>query len=353
MREVAALLTEADEIELVSHVRGDADAAAAFALAKSLEKLGKTTVVRHDLSGHLSWLLPKDPLVDPPADVSPDALHVALDTGNFARLAIPADKRRQADALIAEHGGERGVPAEKWQRIYRVDAVIDHHATNPGYGRVNWIDTRASSVSEMLTFLILHLEETTGRELFDDDVATRLYAGIATDTNWFLRTATDRTYQAAGILETRGRIDKDSLALRLGARSAGYFRLGSVLRANAVFRDGLVSSYLDMESMQRFGVDADEAALMIEELERAPGRLFLLFVQVGPEQIRVRLRGKGLSVRELALRFGGGGHEYRAGATVRTPGEMERMIQEAAAYAERSSDAGSAASPARNGGKFL
>lgn len=348
MREVAALLAEASEIELVSHVRGDADAASVFALARALEKLGKSSSVRHDLSDHLSWLLPEAPY----SSVSSGALHVAIDTGNFARLALPPEKRRQMEALIAEYGGEGGVPAEQWRRVYRVDAVIDHHATNPGYGNVNWIDTRASSVSEMLTFLILHLEERSGRELFDDEVALRLYAGIATDTNWFLRPATDRTYQAAGILETRGRIDKDSLALRLNARSTGYFWLGSVLRANAVIRGDLVSSYLDMESMQRFDVDADEAALMIEDLERTPGRLFLLFVQVGPDQIRVRLRGKGLPVRELALRFGGGGHEYRAGATVRSSGEMEQMILEAATYVNSASGPGSAAKPPQNGRGF-
>lgn len=326
LREIEQLLLDASAVEIVTHVRGDTDSASAFALAAVLDKLGKDAFVLHDIGAHLRWLIPEGRFSGPSV---PGALRLAIDTANFARLALPADARKQIEALVTEHGREDRVPSARWQQLYAVDAVVDHHVTNRGYGSVNWIDPKASSVSEMLTIIVQDLERETGMSLFDDDICSRLYAGIVTDTNWFMRDTTQRTYEAAGFLDSRALIDKEGLAGKVNSRSFGYFSLGAQLRQNATHRGEVVTSWLDRAAMDRFGVDPDEAALMIEDLERLPGRIFLLFVEVEAGEYRVRLRGRDVPIHALARTFGGGGHEFRAGATVRSLSEMEALIEAA------------------------
>ena len=75
--------------------------------------------------------------------------------------------------------------------------VIDHHASNPGFGELNWIDPDA----EAAVVLVAELIDELGEEI-TSDVAANLYAGLATDTANF-RFATERAHQlAARLLET-------------------------------------------------------------------------------------------------------------------------------------------------------
>lgn len=321
--EVAANLAASSTIHLITHIRGDADSASVFALALALRKLGKTVSVAHDLPEHLSWLLPTAAI---PEHAAADALLVALDTGNFGRLAVDMDTRQQIASLITEYGKETAVPPELLRGMCAIDIVIDHHKSNWGYGALNLIDALASSTAEMLTLLLQELERITAAPLFTEEICQYLYTGIVSDTQWFKRDTSARTYTTAAFLETKVQLDKVEIAERLDTRSFEYFKLGQTLRKNADIDGDLITSYLDLASTQEVGIATDEAAQMTEELERLPGRLFVLFVQLSPTEIRVRLRGRGVPVLKLARQFGGGGHEFRAGAVIATEADMHALL---------------------------
>lgn len=55
---------------------------------------------------------------------------------------------------------------------------IDYHKDNNSFGRYNWVDERAFSLTEMLVSLIEALETATAKNLKDADLATLLYAGL-------------------------------------------------------------------------------------------------------------------------------------------------------------------------------
>ncbi len=332
--ELPALLLKGSAFELVPHVRGDADSASVFALARVLQRLDKRVTVRHDLPPQLSWMVPDSDegfsVARPEDGVADGALTLALDTGNYARLALSRKEREHIGRMVSEHGAESNVAIARWQDVREIAGVVDHHLSNPGYGRVNWIVPEASSTGELLVWLILALEEGTGRGLFDQEVCWRLFAGIVSDVNWFRRPADALAHEAVLLLESRCAIDKEWIASGLETRSEGFFRLGEALRRE-FHRDGrVVWSFLDESSMRECGVHPDEAASLLEELERVSASLFLLFIEVAKGEIRVRLRGRGVAVIGLARAFGGGGHEFRAGATVHSRAEALRLVQEAA-----------------------
>ncbi len=63
---------------------------------------------------------------------------------------------------------------------------LDYHRVNEGYGSVNYIDTAATAVSEMLIGVI----ESLGQGMIDADLATALLAGLISSTNRFTTAAT-------------------------------------------------------------------------------------------------------------------------------------------------------------------
>ncbi|PWI58121.1 DHH family phosphoesterase [Sulfoacidibacillus thermotolerans] len=318
-----APLLDAKNIHLFTHVRGDPDSASCFALALALQKLGKTVSVSHDLPAHLHWLHDGFSF---PSQSDEGALRVAIDTGNYARLAFTPAVRAKIAELIAHFGTEQQVPSQRLWSIEPIDVVIDHHASNKGYGRLNWIVPTASSSAELLTELIAALEATSGTILFSEEVCRLLYTGIVSDTQWFKRDVTPRTYTMASLLETRAKIDKVEIAERLAERSIAYFQIGATLRANFKQYDDLLVSFLDRQALEQVGLTAEEAAQTMEELEHLPGKIFILFVELATGEIRVRIRGKGVVILSLAQQFGGGGHEFRAGATLSSWREMQTVI---------------------------
>lgn len=68
---------------------------------------------------------------------------------------------------------------------------IDYHLNNARYGKVNLIDPKASSVSEMVTLMLYDL-----RVAMDEQIADNLYQGLASQTQNFAP-----AYQSANLLE--------------------------------------------------------------------------------------------------------------------------------------------------------
>src|SRR5699024_2407528 len=74
---------------------------------------------------------------------------------------------------------------------------IDHHHNNDNYGDFNWVDTEASSTSELIYELASHNETLQ----MTDEAARLIYAGIIGDTGRFLFPSTSpKTFHYAAEL---------------------------------------------------------------------------------------------------------------------------------------------------------
>ena len=77
---------------------------------------------------------------------------------------------------------------------------IDHHPDADPYGDVKWVDTTASSTSEMITSLFEEGKKSYGWKM-TDNAARLLFAGIVGDTGRFMfPSATDKTFDRASEL---------------------------------------------------------------------------------------------------------------------------------------------------------
>jgi phosphoesterase RecJ-like protein len=296
--EVCEALRAASQIALIGHVTPDADALASLgAFWLALPELGKhahLVLPEGTVSRQLRYLVRYAGLRPAQSEDLRDCdLIVALDTAKDRRL-------NARDGL--------GV-------LTRIPILnIDHHASNTRFGRWNWVLEQASSTSE----LVYRVLRALGCQV-TPTIATLLYAGIQTDTQGFslpntgphcLVVASELARAGARITEVCERMHR--------SLSRGEFELLQVVYRNTrVSDDGrLAWSTATYEEIAATGCAASDIDTQVEVPRLIEGiAVAILFTEGEPGKVRLNFRGeRGVSVLELAGRFGGGGHHASAGA---------------------------------------
>lgn len=191
---------------------------------------------------------------------------------------------------------------------------IDHHISNVGYAKQNYIVADASSASEVLFEL---LEEDS----IDKEIATAIYLGIVHDSGVFKYSNTSkRTMEIGGILvdkkvETTYIIDHTFYSKSYKQNQI----MGRVLMESILALDGKVIIGSMSQKMMRF-YEANNQDLdgIVEQLRITEGVEMALFLhETAPMVYKVSMRAnEKVNVSEIALHFGGGGHIKAAGCTI-------------------------------------
>jgi len=308
------LLLAAEEPVLACHVSPDGDALGSMlALAHALCRLGRRFcatfsepfLVPETLSG-----LPGLDLLRPPDAVpARPALLVTFDTGSADRLGSLAPLAGAADEVL----------------------VLDHHASNTGFGTCSLLDRSAAATAVVAAELIDRL----GVEL-DVDIAACLYTGLVADTGSFKFAATTPAVHllAARLLATGIRHDLISRQL-WDTRPFGYLPLlGTVLRRavlepDAVSGLGLTWTYSTLDDLVALGLGADQVEGVIDVVRTArEAEVACVVKEVEDGELVVSLRSKGrVDVGAVCVALGGGGHRFAAGFTARGAGGVEAAVQ--------------------------
>lgn len=290
-------IRDARRVALLTHVHPDADClGAAGALHLCLAALGRQPqlilpagTAPRSLIALLQWaeIAP----VEPPAAAACD-LAVVLDTALARRVNLAGQSE------VAAH-----LPT----------VVIDHHASNPGFGRWNWIEPDRSSTSEMVYDLAVALAAP-----ISPPAASLLYAGIHRDTQGFsLRIASPGTLQVAAALVAAGARVAEVCELVNQRQSMNEFNLRRLVHENTRTSPGgrVAWSTTTLAELERIGCEPHDIDNQVEIVRSIDGVLIaLLLSEVEPGRIRVNLRASaGASVLALAEQFGGGGHLASAG----------------------------------------
>lgn len=204
---------------------------------------------------------------------------------------------------------------------------IDHHPNDEPYGDLVWVDTKASSCSEMITeFALMFPNELT----LNTSAARLLYAGIVGDTGRFLYPATTaRTLEIAADLR-RYPFDASALNREIEQMPMKVAKLSGYLYQNIqVDENGAGKVILSQELLSQYGIDDSETAAVVS----LPGVIdevlaWGIFVQQPEGYYRVRLRSKGPIINELAKKHHGGGHPLASGASAKDLAEVVEIYDE-------------------------
>ncbi|MEM6455696.1 MAG: bifunctional oligoribonuclease/PAP phosphatase NrnA [Acidobacteriota bacterium] len=281
---------------LTSHVNPDGDAVGScLGLARVLRKLGKgATVWLRDPYPQIYAALPGSDRIHPGTE--PPKGYPGTFSGVIV-LECPSPER----SGIAEHFGNLPV------------LNIDHHLGNEQYGAVNWVDTSAPAVGEMIVRMARHL-----RVDFDPDTANALYLTLVTDTGGFRFSNTGaNAFEAAADLVREGASPSTVARWLYESQPAGAVRLlAEVLATLRLHHDERVATVrLTREMVARAGAQPGDAEGIIDHprsIRTVEG--VALLREVDDTTIKASLRSRGtVNVEKIARSRGGGGHPNAAG----------------------------------------
>jgi len=292
-----------DTIIIHRHVRPDPDA---YGSQAGLGEILTTTFPEKSIylvgeeDPSLDFLITMDEIED---EVYEDALVIVCDTANTPRIS---DQRFNKGSTLIK---------------------IDHHPNHDPYGDIVWVDTDASSTSEMI-YEFYETAKAYGFKM-NSQAAKLIYAGIVGDTGRFLfPNTTAKTFSYA---EELIQYDFDRTELYNGlykikdniARLRGY-----VLSHFKLEDSGMCSIKLQQDILETYDVTTQETGQLVQTLSDIEGMKAWVFFIEESDCIRVRLRSKGPIINTIAQQFNGGGHPLASGATVYSWEEAERLIQE-------------------------
>lgn len=204
---------------------------------------------------------------------------------------------------------------------------IDHHPNEDPYGDLLWVDTSASSVSEMIYEFYLFGKDK-GLKM-SDEAARLLFAGIVGDTGRFLFPSTsEKTFMYAGEL-IHYHFSRTELFDKMYELDMNVIKLNGYILQNFEMRpSGVAKVILSKEILSKFEVVPTEASLLVGTLGNVKGiKAWVFFIEEN-DQIRVRLRSKGPVINGIARNYNGGGHPLAAGASIYHWDEAEKVMKE-------------------------
>lgn len=292
-----------DKIIIHRHVRPDPDA---YGSQGGLAEILKTsfpdkqiyTVGQEDPA--LNYLRRLDTIPD---ETYEGALVIVCDTANTERIS---DSRyRSGDKLIK----------------------IDHHPNEDPYGDLLWVDTDASSVSEMIYEFYL-AGKNQGLKM-NDEAARLLFAGIVGDTGRFLfQSTTEKTFAYASELMAYD-FSRPKLFQEMYDVNENIVRLnGYVLEHFEVLPNGTGKMMITKDILERFNVTPSEASGLVDSLGSIKSVKSWVFFIEEEKEIRVRFRSKGPVINTVARKYNGGGHPLAAGASIYSWNEVDGIIAE-------------------------
>lgn len=242
-----------------------------------------------------------------------------LELSRIFDLAIAVDiaaKDRMADALPLFENA-------------KVKMNIDHHKTNNGYGDIAFVRGDASCAGEVLFDI---LEELNLKP--DKDTASALYTAILTDTGGFRfeNTKAVTLQKAAKIIEYGA---NPALISRYCYESKPkpmvLLQANSLINAKFIESNKVAYVCLKNSDLEKFHAQNDHTEGIVEALRQIETtEISFVLKEVDENTTKASLRSKTVDVSKVASIFGGGGHTFAAGCTIRKPLNIacDKMIEE-------------------------
>ncbi len=312
-------ISNADNIVLFAHISPDGDTlGSTLAMRGLLLHMGKNVAVVVDgevpewlacLPHSDCFLLPSDPSLQTPYDLA-----ISVD--------VSCEERLGASKALYDLG--------------KVRAVLDHHATNEGFGDLCYIDGKAPATA----VLVARLFEEANIDIDTDD-AICLYVALSTDTGNFIYESTN-----AECFELMAKLMRAKLPLAEYSRilfrekQADSVRvLGVALPSLYVGEEGAVSGIrISRAQLESVGADDANTEGLVDYAIDIKGVKLAYFIRETKEGfVKGSLRAlPPYRVDEVAGLFGGGGHRLASGCTIKTSlAEAEALLQSALGKAYR------------------
>ncbi|MDW8801019.1 bifunctional oligoribonuclease/PAP phosphatase NrnA [Clostridium sp. A1-XYC3] len=309
MNDILKKIKESNRIAITFHTSPDGDSlGTSLALLQGLRKKGKEVYIlsKEEIPESFKFL-PCSELIDGKnTKVSVDTeCVIVLDCGDRKRINAELNLDDREYTLIN----------------------IDHHMTNELYGDLNYVDTNASAMAE----IVYQMLRIMGIEI-DKDMAKCLYTSLITDTGSFKYSGTTSvTHTIAGDLINVG-IDFSEIHRRVfDNKKIERIKLyGKAIEKLQLVNDKICILIITKEMLSELGVDEDtdtsdiiNIGMQIDSVETTA------LIKEKDNGVKISLRAKSIvDVRKIAEKFDGGGHVRASGLAMenKTVEEAKTLI---------------------------
>jgi phosphoesterase RecJ-like protein len=223
--------------------------------------------------------------------------------------------------------GSKGRMGNMRDHINNIKTVIniDHHLGNDRFGIINWVDTGMSSVGEQIFNLYKHMKLEIRKP-----EAICLYTAIITDTGSFQYSNTSaETHSAVSELLETG-IDHTRICNQIyqNIPVSKLKLLQFALETLSFDAKGKISyMFITSDMYTKACAREEDSEEIVEYARNAEGvEVGILFKQHSKGNIKISFRSKGkVNVRNIASKFGGGGHHNAAACTIN--GELSSVLK--------------------------
>ena len=202
---------------------------------------------------------------------------------------------------------------------------IDHHPFVDKLGDLEYIDTAASSASELVYNFI-----KANDMYMDEEIAKCITLGIISDTNRFMYNSNPNTFRLAANLIEEYNMDIEDFYHDLYRRPIAEVRMQGYIGENMkVTENGLGYVYISNDTIIKYGVDANCAGNMVNNFNDINEVIVWTTISedVKNNYIKFNIRSRGPAINVIAENYNGGGHKLAAGAKVRSVAERDMLIE--------------------------
>ena len=204
---------------------------------------------------------------------------------------------------------------------------IDHHPFVEKFCDLEYIEDTASSTAEIIMNFIMSVDLKC-----DENIASTLYLGLASDSNRFLfDSCTSKTFGLVSIFLEKYNFELSEVYKKLYLRPMNEVRLEGYIALNMnVTENGLGYIQITNEVLNQLEVDSASAGNMINNFNFIKEVLVWATIteDVKNDQIRVSIRSRGPEINEVAERFNGGGHKFASGAKLKSFDDAMQLMKE-------------------------
>ncbi len=307
MKDFATYLEDVQTVAIAGHVRPDGDCVgsclATYNYIKDNYPKIEVALYLQPIPNIFKFLSRADEIIHSCEEDKTYDLFIAQDCGDLKRLG----------------------DAAKYFETAKKTICVDHHVSNDNFADENYIFPYASSASELVFELI-------GEKSITKKIAECIYVGMVHDTGVFRYSCTSaKTMEIAGKLMEMGidfsKIVDETFYTKTFEQNQ---ILGKALLNSRLLLDGkMIASVITMEEMKRYHVLPKHLDGIVNQLRVTKGVEAAVFLYENEDgSYKVSTRSNGLvNVAELAVKFGGGGHERAAGFSMEgTPEDLIKKV---------------------------
>ena len=298
-------IKQAETIVILTHEAPDGDAiGSALAMKVALKQLGKEADV----------VIREFPKV---FDFIPGRKEIKLDT-NIEKYDL---------AISLDCADLKRLDGNEYFEKAKQTIVIDHHGSNKMYGDFNFVNPVAPACCQILIGMFEYFNIKIDKEL-----GTCILTGIITDTGGFRYSGvTPETFEFTADLLTRGVNVSDIYKRVLETKTKANFELmRRTIDRMEVSEDGKITfTYITNQDLKEVNASVGDHEGLVEigrDIEGVEVSIFIRQKEDDENTYKISMRSNEyVNVSDICFKFGGGGHEKAAGATMQ--GNIEQVKQ--------------------------